>query len=105
MKRLALAAMSALSLTAAFASTASAADVRNQDDRPYLVRVVHIAEGATARELAIPSRGLAPWLCSGPCRIEVAGVGTLETDGKLDVTVRNGRFFLAGQRAETLAAR
>ena len=106
MKRLALAALSTLSLTAAFTGTAAAADVRNHDDRPYLVRVVHMAEGATARELAIPSRGVAPWLCAGPCRIEVAGVGALETDGTLDVTVRDGRFFLAAKaNTQTIAGR
>jgi hypothetical protein len=80
------------SMTLFSAASASAVEVTNHDDRPWLVKVVHMAPGATPRELAVPSKASAPWLCSGPCRIEVAGVGTLETDGNVNVAIRDGRF-------------
>ena len=87
-----LAATALASMTLFSAASASAVEVVNHDDRPWLIKVVHTAPGATPRELAVPSRASAPWLCSGPCRIEVAGVGTLETDGSVNVAIRDGRF-------------
>ncbi len=92
MKLARLAAAALASMTPVSAASASAVEVVNHDDRPWLIKVVHTAPGATPRELAVPSRASAPWLCSGPCRIEVAGVGTLETDGSVNVAIRDGRF-------------
>jgi hypothetical protein len=89
------------SMTLFSAASASAVEVTNHDDRPWLIKVVHTAPGATPRELAVPSRASAPWLCSGPCRIEVAGVGTLETDGSVNIAIRDGRFAVEKPNAQT----
>jgi hypothetical protein len=54
MKLARLAAAALASMTLFSAASASAVEVTNHEDRPWLIKVVHTAPGATPRELAVP---------------------------------------------------
>jgi|GEM_PF-1129925 len=72
-------------------ASASAIDIRNEDDRAYPVTVV---SDAMTRDMNLNSLTMSIVVCVGECEFRVAGVGAARARGNDTVTIRNGRFVI-----------
>jgi len=86
-KLISLAALVVMLATAAFAT-----DLDNQDSRDYDVKVRTGAGSTTNYTIYHGSTKLG--ICSGPCEIEVVGVGTVKVTGKEKVVIKNGQLSI-----------
>jgi len=72
------------------ATAVFATDLDNQDSRDYDVKVR--TGGGSTTNYTIYHGSTKLGICSGPCEIEVVGVGTVKVSGKEKVVIRNGQL-------------
>lgn len=86
MKRLSRLALAAAVL--AFAGTAAAVDLKNEDSKKYDVKV---EVGASTTSTSIEGNTTKVSICSD-CKITVVGVGTVEASGSDVVVIKDGKL-------------
>lgn len=88
MRRLFVTLTLALTTLTAFASSASAIDVRNEDGAE---RVVVVTSPSMTQRVALPPRSMAIVVCVTTCRFQLEGdAAGVEAGGNDVVTVRSG---------------
>lgn len=90
MKRILRKLINMAAVTAIVATTVLATDLDNQDSKDYDVKVRTGAGSTTNYTIYHGSTKLN--ICSGPCEIEVVGVGTVKVTGKEKVVIKNGQL-------------
>lgn len=98
----ALTGLSAATLLMGSVATASAIDIRNEDDRAYPVTIV---SSSMTRDMNLTSLTMSIVVCVGECEFRVAGVGATKARGNDTVTIRNGRFVVERVTAEASSAK
>ena len=71
------------------AAGVSAGDLRNEDGRPYEVKV---HESSTTRNTSIEANTTMLSIC-GSCEIEVVGIGRIKISGAERAVIKSGRLF------------
>ena len=92
-----LAAVALASMTLFSAASASAVDVRNEDERAYPMTVT---SSAMSRDVNLRGLTLSLFVCVGTCEFKVDGVGTVKATGQEVITIRGGRFITDKAHAE-----
>lgn len=78
-------------------AVASAIDLRNEDERPYPMKVV---SKTSERDMELKALTMSIVVCVGECEFRVAGVGKTTARGNDTVTIRNGRIFVERSTAD-----
>lgn len=83
-------------------AVSSAIDLRNEDERPYPMKVV---SKTAERDMELKALTMSIVVCVGECEFRVPGVGNTKARGNDTVTIRNGRIFVERSTADASDAK